>query len=116
MKKLIGMYLTVLLAMFPIAPVVCDALCDAGPATVTSSGCHDLVPIDQTVVSSDPCAPALMAAPESILDPPYRLQQRSVVAILTLNAPPERAAAIHRAARQRFDSLTRPPIPAILRI
>lgn len=116
MQKIIGVCLTVLLAVIPIAPVVCDALCDAVPETMTPSGCHDLAPIDQTVVSTNPCAPELIAAPESILDRPFRLQQRSVAAILPLNSPPERASVISHATRQRLDLMMRPPITAILRI
>jgi hypothetical protein len=100
-------------AAMPLLPVVCDALC-ATPET-TQSTCHDPQPADASAISAAGCATEVFASPDTILDPPFRLQQRSL-STFWLDARLESAAAALFPAHGVVADNCSPPRSAVLRI
>lgn len=105
-----------LLAMLPVAPLVCLLTCDVTRAAASAGGCHPSVSPDEAAVSAVVCASDVLTALETLPIPAYRLQQRFLVAVLPVHLAPEGAAALHARVTDVSSPFTCLPRHTILRI
>jgi hypothetical protein len=90
--RILSVILVSVLALLPAAPLVCDAVCRTPDAPV-STGCHDVTPVGDFTMSDAGCGAGDVKATATVPSAEFRLQQRSLVAILLWPTAPGSAAA-----------------------
>jgi hypothetical protein len=116
-KRLIASVVLSVLAVLPVASIVCFEWCAAQPDTPMTRPCHETGAAEDAAISADElCALDELSDAESVVTTTFRLQQRSPVAALRLHVTPEGAAAPARAARDDLGGRVCCSLHTILRI